>query len=160
MALGCRTDHEEDELDMADLKLTGEIAEAVDGAAERGPALVLGYVADDGTASLSYRGSTQVLSDDQLAVWARKPDEGLAQAIQARPSVSLIYYSRDTPGPVYLSIKGRARLAPELNDLVYERMIAGERAQDPERKGVAIVIDVDVVHGVGAQGRFHQEREK
>jgi hypothetical protein len=143
---------------MAELHLTGEVAEAVDGAAERGPALVLGYVADDGTASLSFRGSTQVLSDDQLAVWARKPKEGLAQAIVARPHVSLIYFSRGTPGPFYLSIKGRARLAPELNDVVYERMIAGERAQDPERQGVAIVIDVDVVDGVGAEGRFHQER--
>lgn len=144
---------------MADLNLTGEIAEAIDGAAERGPAIVLGYVADDGTASLSYRGSTQVLSDEQLAVWARKPDEGLAQAIATRPAVSLLYFSRDTPGPVYLSIKGRARVAPELNDLVYERMIAGERAQDPERKGVAIVIDVDTADGLGAQGRFHQERK-
>jgi len=143
---------------MAELNLTGEIAEAINGAAERGPALVLGYVADDGTASLSYRGSTQVISDDELAVWARKADEGLALAIRARPSVSLIYFSRDTPGPAYLSIKGRARLAPELNETVYEGMIAGERAQDPERKGVAIVIDVDDVVGLGAQGMFHQER--
>jgi hypothetical protein len=143
---------------MAELNLTEEIAEAIDGAAERGPALVLGYVADDGTASLSFRGSTQVYSKDQLAIWVRKRDDGLAKAIQARPGVSLIYFSRDTPGPAYLSIRGRARLAPELNDVVYERMIAGEQAQDPERKGIAVVIDVDDVIGLGALGRFHQER--
>src|ERR1700735_1321026 len=130
---------------MADVNLTGEIAEAVDGALLRGPALVLGYVADDGTPSLSFRGSTQVYSSDQLALWARKPTEGLTQAIATRPNVSLIYFSRDTPGPAYLSIKGRARLAPEINDVVYERMVEIEQGQDPERKGVAILIDVDEV---------------
>jgi hypothetical protein len=72
--------------------------------------------------------------------------------------VSLIYYSRDTPGPFYLSIKGRARLAPEVNDVVYGRMIAGEKAQDPDRKGIAMVIDVDDVVGAGHEGRIHQQR--
>ena len=94
---------------MTEIDLTGEVAEAVNGAVLRGPALVLGYIADDGSPSLSHRGSAQVYSTDQLAVWARKPVEGLAQAITARPTVSLLYYSRNTPGPAYLSIKGRAR---------------------------------------------------
>jgi pyridoxamine 5'-phosphate oxidase-like protein len=145
---------------MTEIDLTGEVAEAVNGAVLRGPALVLGYVADDGSPSLSYRGSAQVYSTDQLAVWARKPVEGLAQAITARPTVSLLYYSRNTPGPAYLSIKGRARVAPEVNDAVYDAMVDVEQAQDSERKGVAILIDVDDVIGLGAGGMFHQERSK
>jgi hypothetical protein len=143
---------------MAEVNLTKGIAEAIDGAAERGATLVLGYVADDGTASLSFRGSTQVHSKNQLAVWVRKRDDGLAKAIQDRPRVSLIYYSRGSPGPFYLSIKGRARLAPEVNNFVYERMIAGEKAQDPDRKGIAMIIEVDDVVGAGHDGRFHQQR--
>ena len=99
---------------MTDIDLTGDIALAIDGAAERNSALVLGYVADDGTAALSFRGSTQVYSRDQLAIWVRKRDDGLIPAIEQRPQVSLIYYSPDTPGSVYLSIKGRAKLAPEI----------------------------------------------
>ena len=145
---------------MADVDLTGEIAAAIDGAIERGPALVLGYVTEDGAPALSFRGSAQVHSADQLAVWARKRDEGLAQEVSARPRVTLLYYSRDTPGAAYLSIRGRARLAPELNDVVYERMVKVEQSLDPERKGVAVLIDVDVVDGFGAEGRFHQRRPK
>ena len=143
---------------MADLDLRGEIAVAIDEAAGHGRALVLGYVADDGTPSLSYRGSAHVYSPDQLAVWARKPDAGLAVAVVARPAVALLYFSRDTPGARYLSIKGRARVAPEANDAVYEKMFYRERDADPDRKGVAILIDVDTVDGAGENGPIHQER--
>jgi hypothetical protein len=143
---------------MADVYLNGEIAEAVNGAVLRGPAFVLGYVGADGSPSLSFRGSLLVYSDDQLALWARNPIDGLAQSIPARPQVSLVYYSRDTPGPFYLSIKGRARVAPELNEFVYDHMVEVERTQDPERKGVAVVIDVDDVVGASTEGMFLQER--
>ena len=143
---------------IADIFLNGEIAEAVNGAVLRGPAFVLGYVSADATPSLSFRGSLLVYSDDQLALWARNPVDGLARSVAERPPVSLVYYSRDTPGPFYLSIKGRARVAPELNDFVYEHMVEVERTQDPERHGVAIVIDVDDVVGASTQGMFLQER--
>jgi hypothetical protein len=145
---------------MADVDLTGEIAAAIDGAIERGPALVLGYVTEDGAPALSFRGSAQVHSPDQVAVWARKRDEGLAHDISTHPRVTLLYYSRDTPGAGYLSIRGRARVAPELNGVVYDRMVGAERSLDPERKGIAVLIDVDVVDGFGAEGRFHQERPR
>jgi hypothetical protein len=38
-------------------------------------------------------------------------------------------------------------------------MIDGEKRQDPERNGVAILIDVDNVSGFGADGPFRMERE-
>jgi hypothetical protein len=69
------------------------------------------------------------------------------------------YYSPDGPGPKYLAIQGRAHVEPSANDDVYANMIDGEKAQDPERKGVAVVIDVDSVNGLGAQGPFRMERE-
>jgi Pyridoxamine 5'-phosphate oxidase len=143
---------------MPDLDLTGEIVVAIDNAAAQGHAVVLGYVGADGSPSLSFRGSAQVLSKDQVAVWARKPDEGLAAAATAGPKVSLLYFSRDTPGAAFVSIKGRARLDPAVNQHVYDNMIELERNFDPERKGVAVVIDVDSVDGAGAEGFFHMER--
>jgi hypothetical protein len=145
---------------MADpLDLTGDVAAAVDGAAARGSALVLGYVGDDGFPAISFRGSTQVRGPQQLAVWARKRDDGLARVIAERPQVSLLYYAADGPGPKYLSFQGRARVEPSANDEVYEGMIEGEQRQDPERNGVAVVIDVDSVNGFGADGPFRMERE-
>jgi hypothetical protein len=143
---------------MSDIDLTGDITTAIDGAAERGSTLVLGYVDPDGTAALSFRGSTQVHSKDQLALWSRQKDGVFVESIAARPVVTLLYYSPDTPGAAYLSIKGRARVAPEADDAVYAGMIEGERGQDPDRGGVAVVIDVDSVIGAGPGGGFQQRR--
>jgi hypothetical protein len=141
------------------LDLTSDIAAAVDGAAARGRTLVLGYIGDDGYPAISFRGSTQVHGPEQLAIWARKPDEGFAKAIADRPQVSLLYYSPDGPGPKFLSFQGRARVEPSANDEVYSNSLEGEQAQDPERKGVAVIVDIDSVNGFGAEGPFRMERE-
>ena len=143
---------------MSQLDLTGDIATAIDGAVERGPAFVLGYTGPDGNAVLSFRGSLQVLGPDQLGLWARSRDKGVAVEIVDRPQVSFLYYSADTPGPKYLSIRGRARVAEELNDQVFEGMVPLEQGMDADRGGVAIVIDVDSVQGFGDEGPFQQER--
>ena len=101
---------------------------------------------------------TRTHGPGELALWARKPDSGLATAIATEPRVSLVYYGPDGPGPMYLAIEGRARIAPEVNDQVWAAMIDGERQQDPERQGVAVVIEVDSVTGAGAEGYFQQTR--
>jgi hypothetical protein len=145
---------------MADkLDLNGDIALAVNGAAERGNALVLGYVGDDGYPAISFRGSTQVHGPQQLAIWARKSDQGFAKVIRERPQVSVLYYSPNGPGPRYLSFQGQARVDPSANDAVYANMIEGERKQDPEARGVAVIIDVESVNGFGADGAFRMERD-
>jgi hypothetical protein len=141
------------------VELTKDIAAAVDGAAMRGRTLVIGYIGDDGYPALSFRGSTQVHGPQQLAFWARKHDEGIVKAIADRPQVSLLFYEPDGPGPRYLSFQGRARVDPSADDPVYANMIEGERKQDPERNGVAVVIDVDSVRGFGADGPFQMQRE-
>jgi hypothetical protein len=141
------------------LDLTGDIAAAVNGAALRGATLAVAYVRENGSPSVSFRGSTQVHGPGELAVWARKRDSGLAVAIAKEPRVSLVYYGGpDGPGPMFLSIEGRARVAPELNEQVWAAMIDGERQQDPERQGVAVLIEVDSVAGAGAEGYFQQSR--
>jgi hypothetical protein len=144
---------------MADrVDLTGDIAETINGAAVRGHALVLGYVDEQGDAAVSFRGSTHVHTPTQLAVWARKPDGGMAKAVSARPRVTLLYYCADgAPGPKYLYLKGNAHVDPSVNDTVYDAMPEGERKQDPERKGVAVLIDVESVNGFGTEGAFLME---
>jgi hypothetical protein len=142
------------------IQLDHEIASAINGAALRGHALAVAYVDGDGKPSVSFRGSAQVLSGDQLAIWARKPDDGLAGALGQRPDLSLVYFGgHDGPGPIYLSIRGRGRVDASMNDTVYNAMIPGERDQDPDRRGVAVVIDVDSVSGVGAAGPFQMTRQ-
>jgi hypothetical protein len=140
------------------MDLTGDIATAVDGAAARGHALVLGYIGDDGYPVVSFRGTTQVRGPQQLAIWARKTDDGFAKAIADRPQISLLFYEPESPGVKYLTFRGRARVDPSANDEVYENSIDLEKAHDPDRKGVAVVIDVDSVFGYGPEGTFQLER--
>jgi hypothetical protein len=139
--------------------LTGEIAAAIDGAALRGNPLSLAFVRDDGSPSVSFRGGAYVYGPAQLAIWVRKRDSGLAAAIAERPRVSLAFFEVDGPGARYLAIEGRARVASELDQEVYDGIIEGERGQDPERKGVAVIVDVDSVAGAGADGFFQQARD-
>ena len=141
------------------VNLTGEIATAIEGAALRGHPLVVAFVRDDGSPSVSFRGGAYVHSPTQLAIWVRKRDSGLAAAIVERPRVSAVFFEIDGPGPRYLAIEGRARVAPELDQDVYDAIVEPERQQDPERNGVAVVIDVDSGTGAGGNGFFQQARD-
>src|ERR1039457_4985523 len=102
---------------MADkLDLNGDIATAVDSAPSRGRSLVLGYVDEEGNASVSFRGSAYVPGSQQLAMWARQADEGFAKAIASHPQLTLLYSSPDgAPAPRYLSFAGRAHVDPSAN---------------------------------------------
>lgn len=144
--------------DPANLNVPGEIAAAIDGAALRGHPLAFARVRDDGTPSVSFRGSTYVRSSTELAFWARTRDRGLAAEIADSPRVSLAFYETDGPGARFLAIEGRARVAPDLDDEVYEAIVEPERQQDPERKGVAVIVEVDSVVGAGGDGFFQQVR--
>jgi Pyridoxamine 5'-phosphate oxidase len=138
------------------VNLTGEIAAAIDGAALRGHPLAVAYVRDDGSPSVSFRGSTYVHGPTELAIWARKRDTGLAAAVVERPRVSLVFFEMEGPGARYLAIEGHARVVPELDQEVYDAIVELERQQDPERQGVAVLIDVDSVAGAGENGFFQQ----
>jgi hypothetical protein len=67
------------------LRLTEVITAAINGAMDNGTPTVLGYVNEEGQPRLSFRGTTQAYSADQLAVWARYEDAGLPTAIQKNP---------------------------------------------------------------------------
>jgi hypothetical protein len=138
------------------VNLTGEIATAIDGAVLRGHPLAVSFVRDDGSPSVSFRGGAYVRSPNQLAIWVRKRDSGLAAAIVERPRVSLVFLEPEGPGARYLAIEGRARVASELDEEVYGAIVDPERQQDPERKGVAVLVDVDSVTGAGSNGFFQQ----
>jgi|ERR1700722_5565588 hypothetical protein len=141
------------------VNLTGEIASAIDGAALRGHPLAVAFVRDDASPSVSFRGGTYVRNPTELAIWVRKRDSGLAKAIEERPRLSLVFFEMEGPGARYLAIEGRARVASELDDEVYNAIVEPERQQDPERQGVAVVVEVDSVTGAGADGFFQQARE-
>jgi hypothetical protein len=134
------------------LEISDHVAQAVNGAAGVGRPIVLSYVNADGYPSLSTRGSTHVHGPQQLALWARNPEGGLQKAIASNPKVGLIAFNMDPFTLLFFT--GRARVDASENDTVWENIPQGERDLDPERKGSAVIIDLDSIKGLGGDGNF------
>ena len=127
--------------------LTPEIKELVNNGLASGNPLLLAAVTSDSKPLLSFRGSTQVYSDGQLGLWIRKASGGTIEAIKGNPQVAMMYRSATTP---MLQFHGRARVATDEaeRERVFGNAPEREQKSDPERKGVAIVIDLVKVEGV------------
>src|SRR4051812_35197931 len=69
--------------------------------------VVISTVDGDGQPHLSFYGTTQVLTSDQLALWVRNPSGGLLARIVDQPRVALLY--RNGPDRVNFQFHGRAR---------------------------------------------------
>ncbi len=142
----------------APIELTEAIAADVNSAYENGTPIVVGYVDEDGWPRLSYRGTVQVFGPDKLAVWARDPDGGLPRSVVDRPQLTFLYRNLATrQSYVFL---GRARIARdgETRARVYESSPRAEQDRDPERKGVALIVDLERVDGISPEGRWRMER--
>jgi hypothetical protein len=129
------------------LALTSEIAALVNGALDTGNVLLLAAVDQDHKPVLSFRGSTAVFSDTQLGFWARNGSGNTLAAIRKNPHVALMYRSASVP---LLQFIGRARITDDSKerDRVFSLAHEKERARDPERKGCAVIVDLDEVEGV------------
>ena len=132
------------------IRLTEEIRSAVDGALADGVPIAIAAVDEHGQPSITFRGSTQVLDPERLALWARHPGGGLVRSIRGNPRVALLY--RHPQRGLALLFHGRAHVVedPQLTAAIYERSPEPERARDPERGGVAIVVELDRVIQRGA----------
>ena len=135
----------------APLQLTDEIKGWVNGAYDNRTPVVVVYVDADGQPSMSLRGTVQAWSDTQLALWARGTGN-IQDNIGDRPQMTLWY--RDPAARTTLQFRGRAHVDndPEHRTLIFDRSPAAEQAADPERKGIAIVVDLERVDGRTAAG--------
>ena len=140
--------------DSASFHIPAEIAELVTGAYDAGSALLVAAVDAEGRPLLSVRGSVAVFSDTQLSFWARNAEGGTIAAIGANPNVALVYRGKTSP---VLQFIGRARVAAPgaETDHAFSAAHPKEQAADPEKKGVAVIVDLDAIRGVliGEGGR-------
>jgi hypothetical protein len=112
---------------------------------ERTP-MVLASVDAEGKPRLTFRGSVQTFSDDQVGFWARNPVGGTMDNIAANPNVSMIMRNPDTR--VVLQLMGRARAVQGADrDRVYANAPEVEQRGDPDKKGAGVVVDLDRVEG-------------
>jgi hypothetical protein len=125
------------------LAMDDDMREAVGSAYETGNVFTVAYNGADGWPHVSRRGTVQVLGPDQLALWVRKRDDGLAAALATAPELTLFFIDLMGRGVVY-TFYGRGHLSEDAD--VRERVWGGsparEQGQDPERNGVAVIVDL------------------
>jgi hypothetical protein len=138
--------------------LGGPVGIAIGEASDRQVPLAVAYVDETGRPHLSPRGTVQVSTSDQLALWARSP--GLVDAITANPYVALLY--QNIPDRTFYQFSGRARPIDDeaFRTRVYDSSPAHEQAQDPNRRGTAVLIDIDTVRGLGPDGMVVMSRDR
>lgn len=131
----------------SEMKLTPTIKNFVTQALHEKHPMLIAHTDENGQPVLSFRGSTQAFSDDQLAIWIRNAGGGFIKAIQKNPKVALMYRNEDSKATY--QFQGRARVATDdaTRDKVYATMTQVERDHDYAHTGVAVIIDLDLVQG-------------
>jgi hypothetical protein len=145
---------------LTELTLSAEMKEAVNAAFGTGKPLAMAYVDEHGAPQLSYRGSTQAYSDTQLAIWVRNPQGGALEATSKNPAVALIYGNFDPSGRAFMIFRGRAHRddSVEVRRRVYDNAHEIERSRDKDRKGAALIIDIDSVEGFFGGAKLEMRR--
>jgi len=131
----------------SELKLTPTIKSFVNNALVSKHPMLVAYADENGQPVVSFRGSTQAFSDDQLAIWVRNAQGSFLKSIQKNPKVALMYRDEDTKATY--QFQGRAHIATDAatRAKVYESMAQVERDHDYAQTGVALIIDLDLVQG-------------
>jgi len=121
-----------------------------------GVAMVVGYVDRNGDPHVSPYGSLHASADDQLALWVRNPQGDLIDGIARNPNVAVFYAQLSSR--TFVRMRGRARVVGGTAERakVFEGMHPFEQRGDPERKGVAVVIDLDSAAGRAADGTMFE----
>ena len=117
--------------------------------ADRVPCL-LGTADKLGQAQISPKGSMMVFDATRLAYWERARRSAIAN-IKANPKVVVFY--RNPALKLALRFYGIAMAVPDgvLLEAVWSRTIPAEQEKDPERKGMAVVIDVHLVNDLSGK---------
>src|SRR6202000_112917 len=106
--------------------LDDELKGLVNGALTSGVPMVLASVDAEGRPRITFRGSIQTFSDDQVGFWARNAEGSTMANIGSTPHVSMMY--RDPKTRVVLQLMGRARVAEGAErDQVYDNAPEFER---------------------------------
>jgi hypothetical protein len=134
---------------LTELGLSEDMKNAVNTAFERRKPVAISYVDETGAPQLSFRGSTQAYSDTALAIWVRNPDGRILASVKKNPAVALIYGDFRADGRDFMILRGKARI--DATDVarkrVYESAHAFEQGQDKDRKGHAMIVELDGVEG-------------
>jgi pyridoxine/pyridoxamine 5'-phosphate oxidase len=133
------------------LVLDDELKGIINGALSEQTPMVVASVDAAGRPRLTFRGSLQTFSDDQVGFWARNPAGGTMDNIAANPHVSMMMRNPQTR--VMLQLMGRARrVEGDDREQVYANAPEFEQRADADKKGAAVIVDIDRVEGFLGMG--------
>jgi general stress protein 26 len=131
----------------AELKLPPDLKARITNALKERHPILISYVDEAGQPNVTFRGSTQAHSDDQLAIWVRNEGGKMLRSIRNNPKVALMY--RDEDSKATYIFQGRAWIddSAAARQKIYDAMAQVERDHDFAHLGVALIIDLDLVEG-------------
>jgi hypothetical protein len=135
------------------MKMTDEIKGALGDPFGSGNFAIISYVDSAGQPNLSFRGSIHVHGDKQLALWARNPEGGLLKALKdhgGQGKVGILYRNPNPEARSMLTFKGTARIddSDAMREKVYGEIPTQEQNSDRDKKGSAVIVELDSVDGM------------
>jgi len=134
------------------IQLTSNIKDVLDKALADGTPCLLGTASKDGRPQISPKGSVTVFDEQRLCFWERSLRSSDAN-LKGNPHV-VVYYrnparASEFPGGrgATLRFHGTARVASDerTRERAWELTIPAEKERDPEKKGHAVIIEVELV---------------
>ncbi len=132
------------------INLSNDIAKLVDNAYANGCPCIVATASASGDPDIGYKGSVMVFDSKSLAYWERTKRQHLKNLTE---NSRIIVLFRDPNAKVNLRFHGSVTLEESgpVWEQVMARVIKPELDKDPERKGVAVVINVDKVTTMSGQ---------
>ncbi len=129
------------------IELTEEMQTAVnDNLADRVPCLIATASAD-GKPSIGYRGSVLCFTPSSLAYWERTYRMGI-ENIESNPHVVVLFRNSETRQAWKFFGQATIHRVGATRDEVMARVVQPELDRDPDRKGYAVVIELDRVESM------------
>jgi predicted pyridoxine 5'-phosphate oxidase superfamily flavin-nucleotide-binding protein len=138
------------------IKITPVMRDLLDKALEDGTPCLIGTASKDGQPQISPKGSVAVFDDRTLCYWERSHRTSQAR-IGENPRVVVYYRNTARKENPYrascIRFHGRARIVtggPE-RDKAWELTNHEEQSKDPEKKGAAVLIDLDLIEQIDSK---------
>lgn len=132
------------------IAIIDQMKELVNNALANGSPCILATVSGNGEPDIGYKGSMMVFDDQSLAYWERTRRQHL-QNVKENPKVIVLF--RDTKTRAAWRFHGTATVHEDgpVREQVMARTVKEELEKDPERKGAAVVIQLDKITNMGGQ---------
>lgn len=132
------------------IAIVDQMKELVNNALANGCPCILATVSADGEPDIGFKGSMMVFSDDSLAYWERTRRQHMKN-VKENPQVVVLF--RDPKSRAAWRFHGKATMHEDgpIREQVMARTVKDELDKDPERKGAAVVIQLDKITNMAGQ---------